>query len=431
MNEQLKALYDKMKGLVSQAREIIDAADSSDAGTMTAEQQEQHDKIMADYEAAESRAKSIEYQVAAKDRIDQADDWLGKSAPTGVDKGKPQQMETDSALELKLRGETMRFNPGTPLHHAGQPGYRKAFADFLSGGIVAGLQTNKDPYGGFLVPTQMSMEILAALDDAVVMRQLGRVLPPLSAGSSLGVPTLESNPGDSDWTTEVPSSAISEDTSMTFGKRELAPHLLTKLVKVSRKMLRSSAVNIEAYVRERLAYVTGLAEDKGFLTGDGADQPLGIFTASDDGIGTGRDVTTTSAAAIAADDLTTALYTLKGQYQNNATWLFHRDAIRRIRQLKDGNGQYLWQPGLQAGVPGVILGRPYVMSENAPNTFSTTEYIGMVADFSYYWIVDALNIELQRLDEAYATTNQVGFIARKETDGMPVLAEAFVRIKLL
>jgi HK97 family phage major capsid protein len=53
----------------------------------------------------------------------------------------------------------------------------------------------------------------------------------------------------------------------------------------------------------------------------------------------------------------------------------------------------------------------------------------MYADFSYYWIVDALDMEVQRLVELYAETNQVGFIGRLETDAMPVLEEAFVRLK--
>jgi HK97 family phage major capsid protein len=60
---------------------------------------------------------------------------------------------------------------------------------------------------------------------------------------------------------------------------------------------------------------------------------------------------------------------------------------------------------------------------------TTGQYIGIVGDFSKYEIVDALDIEIQRLVELFALTNQVGFISRAETDGMPGLAEAFVRIK--
>ena len=51
-------------------------------------------------------------------------------------------------------------------------------------------------------------------------------------------------------------------------------------------------------------------------------------------------------------------------------------------------------------------------------------------DFRYYWIADALDMQIQRLVELYARTNQTGFIGRLETDGMPVLEEAFVRLQM-
>ena len=56
--------------------------------------------------------------------------------------------------------------------------------------------------------------------------------------------------------------------------------------------------------------------------------------------------------------------------------------------------------------------------------------MAVIGDMSFYHIVDSMDLEVQRLDELYAATNQTGFIGRMETDGMPVLAEAFARMKL-
>ena len=70
------------------------------------------------------------------------------------------------------------------------------------------------------------------------------------------------------------------------------------------------------------------------------------------------------------------------------------------------------------------------MSEFTPNTFTSGLSVGMLGDFSQSWIADALSMRMQRLIELYAATNQVGFIGRLEVDGMPVLSEAFVRVKL-
>jgi HK97 family phage major capsid protein len=78
----------------------------------------------------------------------------------------------------------------------------------------------------------------------------------------------------------------------------------------------------------------------------------------------------------------------------------------------------------------MLLSRPLMMSEYVPNTFAAGDYVGMFADFSHYWIADSLALQFQRLNELYALTNQVGFIGRMESDGMPVLSEAFSRIVL-
>ena len=85
---------------------------------------------------------------------------------------------------------------------------------------------------------------------------------------------------------------------------------------------------------------------------------------------------------------------------------------------------------MRDGEPDTILNRPLNMSEYVPNTFTTGLYVGMFGDLSKYWIADALDLQVQRLIELYAETNQDGFIGRMESDGMPVLAEAFARVKL-
>ena len=70
----------------------------------------------------------------------------------------------------------------------------------------------------------------------------------------------------------------------------------------------------------------------------------------------------------------------------------------------------------------MLLGKPIIESEYAPSTMTTGLYVGAFADFSHYWIADALDIQIKRLAvELYAASNQVGFHVRSRTDGMPVL----------
>ncbi len=251
---------------------------------------------------------------------------------------------------------------------------------------------------------------------------------PVPNAASLGAPALDNDPADPDWTSEIKTGT--EDSTMDFGKRDLYPHPLAKRIKVSKKLIRVSRMNIDNIVRSRLAYKFAVTEENSFLNGDGVNEPLGVMTASNLGISTGRDVSTdNTTTAIKADNLIECKYTLKAQYRRTAQWAFHRDAIKKIRKLKDGDGGYIWKQGL-SDRPDTILEMPMNECEYMPNTFTTGLYVGILGDFSYYWIADAMNMAIQVLTELYAETNQNGYIGRKETDGMPVLEEAFVRVKL-
>jgi HK97 family phage major capsid protein len=312
----------------------------------------------------------------------------------------------------------------------------RAFGRFLAYGREGlgeaerrALNVTSDSAGGYLqAPEQFVAQLIQAVDNAVHIRRLATTYQ-IPQAESLGAPSLSADPADPTWTTEL--AVGDEDSTMAFGKRNLHPHPLAQYIKVSNTLLRKAAIGAEGIVRDRLAYKMGVVQENAFLNGTGASQPLGVFVASANGISTGRDASTgNSATAIGADGLIEAKYTLKANYWPRATWLFHRDAVKMIAKLKDGEGQYLWQPGLQPGQADRILGLPFLVSEYAPNTFTSALYVGILGDFSHYWIADALSMQVQRLVELYAATNQTGFITRSETDGMPVLEEAFVRVKL-
>jgi HK97 family phage major capsid protein len=297
------------------------------------------------------------------------------------------------------------------------------------------LQADSDTEGGFLLaPQQVVAGLLKAVDNAVFMRGLA-TMHQLTTAESLGVPTLSTDMGDADWTAEITQSTVDE--ALRLGRRELKPQYLTKETKLSRPLVRRTAGRAEDLVIDRLGYLFGVTQEKAFMTGNGVGRPLGIFTASDDGIPTSRDVSTDMATTdVTADGFLEVKHTLKAAYWSRARWVMHRDVLKRARKLKNGDGSYLWSPGgglgngLTDGIPNTLCDHPYEISEYAPNTFTTGQYVAVLGDFSYYWIVESLGFELQVLAELYARTNQLGYIGRVEVDGMPVLAEAFVRAKL-
>ncbi len=351
--------------------------------------------------------------------------------------GEPSRPGSEGAggpVEVLYRGEALdRSHPGhASMVERSTSEYKAQFRNYLrGGGIGAVLKTTDDAAGGTLTTTEMLNQLIKFVDDQSFMRKLATVLPPLVRAISLGVPSWDTDPTDYDWSAEVPAADIAEDTAPATGNRELTPHLCTKRVDISQKLLRASVIPMETLINQRLAHKHAITEENAFLTGDGADQPLGIFTADANGISTGRDVASTGTApAFDANDFSDLLMSLKAQYQAKCTFLMHRDAVKKVMQLTDANGVYIWQPGLKDGSPNTILARPLVMSENAPSNFAATNYTVMCADFSLYWIVDSLQFTIQRLDEIAALQNKVVFLGRKETDGMPVLEEAFARLQM-
>lgn len=302
------------------------------------------------------------------------------------------------------------------------------FRSFLKG-EKRSLQADSDTEGGYLLaPQTVAAMLLANVKNQTFVRNYAHI-ETITNSESMGVVSLDTDFGAADWTQELTTTTVDE--ALRLGKREMKPIPLTKETKLSRTLVRRTAGGAESLVMDRLGYQFGVTMENAYLNGSGAGQPLGAFTASALGISTARDVSTgNSTTAIAADGLIEAKHTLKGQYWQRARWTFHRDAIKNIRKLKDGNGQYLWSPGLAGGLPNTILDSPYDMSEYAPNTFTTGLYVGLLGDWEFYWVLDALQLEIQVLNELYARTNQFGYIGRLESDGMPVLEEAFVRVKL-
>ena len=431
----LKDLEEARAKAVRDAREILDRAEK-EKRDLTAEETGRYERIDQEIDSLGSQIDRLTQKEAAKRRpVPPAPALAADGTPRPANAALTIDYPGGWSVPQMLKGRKPRRNvlrPGTSEHLRAQDKYQQAFLRYLTSGgrQQLGLVVGKDNKGGFLAPTTWVSELIKTVDDMVVMRQLCRVLPPLGEAVSIGAPSRDSRLATGDWTPEIPASDISEDDALTFGKRELMPHGLMKLVKAGNKLIRSSVIDAEGFIREELAYVFATTLENAYLTGTGDQQPLGVFVASDLGVPTTRDVTASAATSFTADNLIDLLYNLKPQYQQNATGLFSRAAVKMARKLKDGNGQYLWQPGL-AGTPSTILERPYVQSEFAPSTFTTGLYVGMFADFQAgYWIADCLQLEVQVLAELFSLRNQTGYVGRLETDGMPVLPEAFSRLKL-
>lgn len=439
--KSLKEILDARVSLYEQNKKLLDRAQKEDR-SLNSEERSEYDKRDGEIDKLSDEIKGRTDDETRKQRLDALQDEMDRPLPRQTKPTKPGERERDDdsisnlTLDFGRAGKVALSDVAEQdpelarrLQALSQPEYGKKFRKYLlTGNQSLGLVVGDDSRGGYTAPTGFLSQLIKFLDDAATIRQYATVLTPTTL-KSVGIMSYDTDYADADWSAEVPASAISEDAAARFGQRELMPHLFAKLVKTSRKMLRNSALAVESFLAQRLAYKFAITENKAYMTGSGSQRPLGMFVASNDGIPTTRDTTCASTTTFTADELIDVQHSVKDAYRRSGTWIASRTFRKMCRKLKDGNGQYLLTMNNASSIE-TLLERPLVVDENAPSTFTTGLYIAIFGDISFYYIQDGLDLELQRLDELYAGTNQVGWIGRKETDAMPVLGEAFGRLKL-
>ena len=336
------------------------------------------------------------------------------------------RMERREALDAQLNLPVNQPLTGKPLNgrETAKTGratdeYRQNFWNMMRSKtpmptVMNALQIGTDSEGGYLVPDEYEHTLVEALEAENVFRQLAKVIRTSSGDRKIPVVATK---GTASWIDEEGAYLESDD---SFGQVSIGAYKVGTMIKVSEELLNDSVFDLEAYISREFARRIGAKEEEAFFTGDGSGKPLGVLAATG---GAETGVTTASATAITADELIDLFYSLKAPYRRNAVWVLNDSTIKAIRKLKDNQGQYLWQPSLTAGAPDLLLGKPVRTSAYMPAIAADAKTIAF-GDFSYYWIADRQGRSFKRLNELYAATGQVGFLASQRVDGKLVLPEA-------
>lgn len=278
-----------------------------------------------------------------------------------------------------------------------------------------------DTDGGYLAPEEMRAEMITKRRDPAHIRGRATVIE-----TSSGVVSFPNF--DFDGVVQKPKESeeiTKTDISNAFDKTQFMAHKYAVIFPIPMELLEDGAINIQDIMTTHFATRFDEVQEQDFLNGDGAGEPLGLLQA---GLPT---VSAGTADQFNPDDIHEAVYAIKAQYRAGASWMMHRDNVKRVRQMKGSDNNYLWQMGLQAGQPATIAGYPLVESEwfpaTAPNATPGTDIL-LFGDLAWYWIIDRIGYSVQRLDEKYAEFDQIGLRMRQRTDGAPVLREPFIRL---
>ncbi len=343
-----------------------------------------------------------------------------------VDLGKEiERLERQAAIDAEMNKPTSLPITNKPN---GNPGgeekkgrasdqYRRTFWNAMRQknfyDVENALQVGTDSEGGYLVPDEFEQTLVEALEEENFFRNIATVIQTSSGDRK--IPVVASK-GEAAWIDEEGAFVESDE---TFGQVSIGAYKVGTMIKVSDELLNDSAFNLEAYISKEFGRRIGSKEEEAFFVGNGIGKPTGIFNAT----GGASEGTKTSTAAISFDDVMDLFYSVKSPYRKKAVWVLNDTTVKALRKLKDNNGNYIWQPSVQAGQPDMILNRPYHTSAFVPEIAAGKKVMAF-GDFSYYWIADRQGRSFKRLNELYAANGQVGFLASQRVDGKLILAEA-------
>ena len=332
-----------------------------------------------------------------------------------------ERLERQESLDRELSAPTsqpLTANPGVAAAPSGMASaeYKRNFWNALRGKEIVknSLTVGTDANGGYLVPDEFERTLIEALEEQNIFRQFARVIQTASGDHIIPVVATK---GTASWVEEEGEIPASDN---MFAQITLGAYKLATLIKVSQELLNDSVFPLESYIANEFARRIGAKEEEAFFVGDGVKKPTGIFAATG-GAQVGK--TTASATAVTLDEILDLYYSLRSPYRARAVFITSDTTVKAIRKLKDDNGQYLWQPAITASTPDTILGRPIYTSAYVPAIAAGAKSVAF-GDFSYYWIADRQGRTFQRLNELYAATGQVGFIATQRVDGKLILPEA-------
>ena len=280
-------------------------------------------------------------------------------------------------------------------------------------GIKAGMNVGTPEEGGYTAPTEWDRTITDKLKIVSAMRQIATV----QSISGNGFSKLYNDRATaSGWVGEAvarPETVAAKFAEVKFNTGEIYANPAA-----TQRLLDDSEVNLETWlageVETEFAYQEGIA----FVSGNGTDKPKGLLTYTAAGShpwGAIPTINSGAAAALTTDGLIDLVYDLPSERTPNARFALNRKTQGAIRKLKDGQGNYIWQPGLVSGQPATILGFPVTELAAMPDIAANSTPI-VFGDFQRgYLIIDRTGIRILR--DPYTNKPFVQFYTTKRVGG--------------
>lgn len=355
----IKNLIEERAKVWEQAKAHLDTVEA-EGRSLTGEAEESWKSYNDDLAALDVRIKELDDLEKRNAQADETRERYAKAT-----EGKPEKaavLTDNDILRQMVAGERRSFE----------------FRDLTKLSAGAGANT---------VPTSFYGQLVEHMIENSAIRQSNVTVLTTDGGEALQVAKT---------TTHPTAAIITEGASITesdavFGQVTLDAFKYAFSTQVSSELEQDTGVDLSGYLARIGGEALGNGSGTHFVTGTGSSQPNGVVTASTLGVTGGTGVT----GAFTADNLIDLFYSVIGPYRRRGTWMMSDSGIKAARKLKGSDNNYLWQPGMQASEPDLLLGRPVLNDKNvvAPALSAKSVLFG---DLSTYFIRDVRGIRVER-----------------------------------
>lgn len=299
------------------------------------------------------------------------------------------------------------------------PEYVAAFkANMRKGDINAALNKGVAEEGGYLTPVEWDRTITGKLKEVSPIREHASVITITGNGFSK---VYTDRAIASGWVGETDARPVTAGPGLTvlnFGTGELYAN-----PQATQQILDDAAIDLEAWLANEVQGEFSRQENIAFLNGNGVNKPFGLLTyltgaanAAKHPFGAIKVKNSGAAAALTdSDKLLDLIYDLPAEYRANAKFFMNRLSQGSVRKLKDGDGNYMWQPSFQLGQAATLAGHELVevpdMADIAAN--ATPVLFGDMA--ATYLVVDRVGIRVLR--DPFTAKPYVSFYTTKRVGG--------------
>jgi HK97 family phage major capsid protein len=286
--------------------------------------------------------------------------------------------------------------------------------------FIKGEQRALDVAGnGSIIPAEIANRIITRVKEISPIYQRATVF---NVGGDLVFPAFDEN--------SIVTNYIADMTALTatngnFTTRKLQNFIAGSMVTLSRSLINRTDFDLVSFVVNAMAQSISNFLERELLRGAGTTAATGIFTDANV-----TSVTAAGATTVTLDDLISAQLSIPEQFQNSAEWLMNKALVSSLRKMKDADGKPLLNPDVRTGFGWTLLGRPILISENAPSTFTTGQKVLSYGDFSGLYVKLAQNIEIQILNELLATSHATAVVGHIEFDSRVVEDQKIAVMKL-